>query len=100
MISLTCGIEKNDTNEFIYKWYKFICRKQSYSHQKEKEGGRDKLGVWDKQIRTTVYKINNKDLLYSTGNYIQYLVITNNAKEPDKEYIYIYIWVILLYTWN
>ena len=33
-----------------------------------------------------MYKINNKDLLYSTGNYIQYLVITYNGKESEKEY--------------
>ena len=26
---------------------------------------------------------------YSTGNYIQYLVITYNGKESEKEYIYI-----------
>ena len=35
-----------------------------------------------------IYKIN-KDLLYSTGNYIQYLVVTYNAKESEKEYIHI-----------
>ena len=36
--------------------------------------------------RTTIYKINNKDLLYSTGNYIQYLIIiTCNEKEFEKE---------------
>ena len=29
----------------------------------------------------------NKDLLYSTGNYIQYLAITYNGKEPEKENI-------------
>ena len=40
--------------------------------------GRDKLGVWDQQIHMTIYKINNKDLSYSTVNYIQYLVITYN----------------------
>ena len=40
---------------------------------KEKEG-RDRLGVWDQQTQTTIYKINNI-LLYSTGNYIQYPVI-------------------------
>ena len=26
--------------------------------------------------------------MYSTGNYIQYLVITYNGKESKKEYIY------------
>ena len=31
--------------------------------------------------------INNKVLLYSTGNYIQYPVINHNGKEYEKEYI-------------
>ena len=30
--------------------------------------------------------INSKVLLYSTGNYIQYLVINHNGKEYEKEY--------------
>ena len=34
--------------------------------------------------------INNKVLLYSTGNYIQYPVINHNGKEYEKEYIYMY----------
>ena len=29
----------------------------------------------------------NKDLLYSTENYIQYLVIIYNGKESEKEYV-------------
>ena len=33
--------------------------------------------------------INNKVLLYSTGNYIQYPVINHNGKEYEKEYIYV-----------
>jgi len=32
-------------------------------------------------------QVNKKDLLYSTGKYTQYLVITYNGKEPEKEYI-------------
>ena len=36
-------------------------------------------------IAVTYYRIN-KDLLYSTGNYIQYLVITYSRKESEKEY--------------
>ena len=31
--------------------------------------------------------VNNKVLLYSTGNYIQYPVINHNGKEYEKEYI-------------
>ena len=34
--------------------------------------------------------INNKVLLYSTGNYIQYPVINRNGKEYEKECIYMY----------
>ena len=30
--------------------------------------------------------MNNKVLLYSTGNYIQYLLINYNGKESEKEY--------------
>ena len=34
--------------------------------------------------------INNKVLLYSTGNYIHYPVINHNGKEYKKECVYIY----------
>ena len=34
--------------------------------------------------------INNKVLLYSTGNYSQYPVIKHNGKEYEKDCIYIY----------
>ena len=38
--------------------------------------------------------INNKVLLYSIGNYIQYPVINQNGKEMKKNvYIYIYIYI-------
>ena len=36
--------------------------------------------------------INNKALLYSTGNYIQYSVINHNGKEYEKECVFIYIY--------
>ena len=37
-----------------------------------------------------MYKIliNNEVLLYNSGNYIQYLAITYNGKEYEKEYMY------------
>ena len=50
-----------------------------------------------------IYKTNNKNLLYSTGNYTQYLLITYNGKESKREYTHTYIWynwIILLYTRN
>ena len=45
-------------------------------------------------MHTTVYKTDkHKDLLYSTGNYIQYLVINYNGKESKEEYRYIHVHV-------
>ena len=35
----------------------------------------------------------NKDLLYSTGNDIHYLIIMYNGKKSEKEYIYINIYI-------
>ena len=35
-------------------------RKQTYGYQRGKVGGRGKLGGWDKQIHTTMYKIDNQ----------------------------------------
>ncbi len=35
--------------------------------------------------------VNNKDLLYSTGNATQYSVITYMGKESKKEWIDVYI---------
>ena len=36
--------------------------------------------------------INNKVLLYSMGNYIQYPMVNHNGKEYKKEGIYIYMY--------
>ena len=54
-----------------------------------------------------IKQINN-DLLYSTGSYIQYLVITYNGKESENEYVcvcvcvcvcvYIYIYIYIYKT--
>ena len=33
--------------------------------------------------------VNNKVLLYNTGNYGQYPVVNHNGKEYEKEYIYV-----------
>lgn len=44
-------------------------------------------------VQITIYKLNNKVLLYNTGNYIQYFVITHNGKESEKEYILYIIYI-------
>ena len=66
-------------NLFIKKTHRH--RKQTYAYQR---GKGVKLGV------------TNKDLLYGTGKYTQYLIIIYNGKESKKEYICIID--TLLYT--
>ena len=61
-------------------------------HHKQNCGLPEEMRVHteDKDNLTLLYiKFINKDLLYSTGNYIQYLVITYNGKESEKEHLYI-----------
>ena len=41
--------------------------------------------------------MNNKDLLYNTGNSAQYFVITEMGKELEEEW-YMYNGITLLYT--
>ena len=40
-----------------------------------------------------IEQINNKVLLYSTGNCVQYIVITCNGKESEKEYICVFVYI-------
>ena len=46
-------------------------------------------------IHTTIYKIANKDLLYSTGNSTKYFVITYKRKESEKECIHTYMYIYI-----
>ena len=50
-------------------------RKQMYDYQRGKMGGgwavKDKLGVRDWHVHTTIFKITNKDLQCITGNSAQ-----------------------------
>ena len=67
-------------------------KNKSWNGEMEKDGERNHIGVkfflqFLKNINTTIYKISNDDLLYSIRYYIQYLVITYNRKESEKEYI-------------
>jgi len=61
-------------------------RKQTYDYQREVEGGiKQEAGI---KHTHTMYRIDNqKDIIYSTGNYTQYYVIINKGKEYEKEYI-------------
>ena len=68
------------------------CRKQTYGYWKGTRG--HKFGI---NRYTVLYmkQINNKGLLYSTGNYIWYRVIAYNRKEDEKEYIYSVIYIYM-----
>ena len=52
------------------------------------KGTRSKLRVWDQQIQTTIYKINNKALLTAQGTIINNLVRNHNGKECEIYIIY------------
>ena len=51
---------------------------------------------WETEIdiyTTAIYRVDNKDLLYSIGNSAQYSVMTYMGKESLKNgYMYIYIY--------
>ena len=73
-------------------------QKQTHRHREQTcgchRGGLGRGGMhWEFGISTFnllhIEWINNKVLLYSTGNYVQYPVISHNGKEYEKEYIYV-----------
>ena len=76
----------------------FMKQEQTHRHREQTCGcqgggdvGRDGVGVWDQQMQAIIYRmdkqewINNKVLLYSTGNYIQHPVINHNGKGYKKK---------------
>ena len=70
-------------NLFIKQKWTHRHRKQTYGYQRGRGGGINlEFGI---NRYTLLYiKQINMDLLYGTGNYIQYLVITDNGKETEK----------------
>ena len=68
-------------------------QKQTHRHREETRGCRGGGMDWEsgtsrcKQLHTEW--VNNKVLLYSPGNFIQYPVINHNGKEYKKECIYV-----------
>ena len=79
-------LKRNDT--YLQNRKTHRLRERTYGYQGE--------GIV-RELRIDMYTllyiewINNKVLLYSAGNYIQYPVINDNGKEYEKECIYIYI---------
>ena len=66
-------------------------REQRYGYHRGKGGGNWEIGI---DINTLlilcIKQTTNENLLYSTGNYIQYLIINYNGKE-SKKYRYTYV---------
>ena len=76
MISQICGIQKNNTNQSIYKTEPNLDTENKLTvTRRERDEGRDKFGMWDEQIQTTIHKIDMKDLLY---NYREFYPISCN----------------------
>ena len=76
---------KYDTNELIYKIQSDRHGKQTHGYQRGKVVD-ERLISSGINIYTLLYikQITNKDPLYSTENYIQYLIINHNGKEYEK----------------
>ena len=52
----------------------------------KRQGGEEQLGVWNSQKHTAVYRLDyQQGPTYSTGNYTEYLVITDKGEESEKK---------------
>ena len=111
--------KKKSTNELIYKTERItdfenklmVTKGETWEEKTNQDSGINKYTIYtlytlyikDIHYIHPIHKIINKDLLYTTGNPTQYSAITYMQKEPEKEQIYVYIyieWIFLLYTWN
>ena len=92
MILLVCGIKKMvQMNLFTKQKQSQRHRKQTYSYWGEKrEGINQEVGI-DMFTLLNIKWITDKDLLYSTGNATQYLVMMYMGKQFLKEWIYVYV---------
>ena len=80
---------KNKTNKLIYKTETDSQTQKTNMVIKgeQRNGGITQEYGINRYITLYIKQINNKDLLYSTGNCIQYLVKPYNEKESEKVYI-------------
>ena len=69
--------------------------KQTLRHREQNVGHQGERTDWKFGVNRCklifIECINNKVLLYSTGNYIQYPVISQNEVEYEKGYMYVFI---------
>ena len=73
---------KYDTSELIYKTDSDLW----LPRRRAGGGGKDwEFGISRCKLVSSIGWMNNKVLLYSTGNYIQYAVINHNRKKTRKK---------------
>ena len=73
---------KYDINELTYK--------TEIDIQNQLVVAKGQVGICRCNLLSTEW-INNKVLLYSTGNYIQYPLVNYHEKEYEKEHMYIVV---------
>ena len=75
VVSVKCGVQKMiQMSLFTKQKQTHRHRKQTYGYQKGKGGINQELEI-NRYTLLYIKQTNNKVLLYSTGNYIQYCVI-------------------------
>ena len=74
--------KNNTVNLYMKQKQTHRCRKQTQAYQKGKRRGTEINQEYEIYRYKLLYimSISNKDLLYNTGNNIQYLVVTYNGK--------------------
>ena len=75
--------------------------KQTYGYERglqELEGEENQEFRINIKTRLYIRQANNRDPMYSTENYTQYLVMTYNGNESNKEYTYITYVYIYMYN--
>ena len=66
----------------------FNIKRAKIIKKTQREGINEEFGI---NVYTLLYmkQVNSNFLLYSTGNCIQYLVISFSGKEYEEEYMYV-----------
>ena len=83
----------------ILKIMMHMKQEQMPRHREQICGCQGEMGVGEKDWESGISRckllymewINHRVLLYSTGNYIQYPVISQNEVEYEKGYMYVFI---------
>ena len=73
-----------DTNELIYKTETNSNKECQFMVPKGKRGGINWECGMSRYTLLHIKRMNNKVLLYSTGNYIQYAIISHNGQGMKK----------------